>query len=264
MPLGAVLDAPAVPPSPRGRCSSPGSAGCGCPARRRGRRLRPPEDLRARGPDGGGVAALDRAAARGPAGSPRPRAALGYLAAESAGQCGPCMFGLPAIAADMTALAGGRGGAGGLARLRQRLDVDPRPRRVRAPGRGGAVAASALRVFADDVTRHAAGAPCACDRRARLPVPGRCDDPTERLAVDPIACRAHGLCAEMLPDLVRLDEWGYPILHARPGAPRTPPCGPRRRRGLPDARPAAAPGLVIDGEALMRHALWPWSRCLCT
>jgi ferredoxin len=33
-----------------------------------------------------------------------------------------------------------------------------------------------------------------------------------QLVVDPIACDAHGLCAELLPELVRLDEWGYPIL----------------------------------------------------
>jgi ferredoxin len=33
-----------------------------------------------------------------------------------------------------------------------------------------------------------------------------------RLTVDPIACRAHGLCAELLPELVDLDEWGYPIV----------------------------------------------------
>jgi ferredoxin len=32
------------------------------------------------------------------------------------------------------------------------------------------------------------------------------------LKVDPIMCRAHGLCAELLPELIRLDEWGYPIL----------------------------------------------------
>ncbi|MBV9920078.1 MAG: ferredoxin [Pseudonocardia sp.] len=38
----------------------------------------------------------------------------------------------------------------------------------------------------------------------------------EKLAVDPIACRAHGLCAELLPDLIRLDEWGYPILDPDP------------------------------------------------
>ena len=33
-----------------------------------------------------------------------------------------------------------------------------------------------------------------------------------RLAVNPIACHAHGLCAELLPEVVELDEWGYPIL----------------------------------------------------
>lgn len=33
-----------------------------------------------------------------------------------------------------------------------------------------------------------------------------------RLRVDPIACTAHGICAELLPELIRLDDWGYPIL----------------------------------------------------
>jgi ferredoxin len=33
-----------------------------------------------------------------------------------------------------------------------------------------------------------------------------------RLAVDPIACTGHGVCAELLPEGVRLDEWGYPLL----------------------------------------------------
>ncbi|MGH3796965.1 MAG: ferredoxin [Pseudonocardiaceae bacterium] len=36
------------------------------------------------------------------------------------------------------------------------------------------------------------------------------------LRVDPIACRAHGLCAELLPEAIGLDEWGYPLLTARP------------------------------------------------
>jgi ferredoxin len=33
-----------------------------------------------------------------------------------------------------------------------------------------------------------------------------------RLRLDPIQCEAHGLCAELLPEQVSLDEWGYPIL----------------------------------------------------
>lgn len=36
-----------------------------------------------------------------------------------------------------------------------------------------------------------------------------------RLRVDPIACRAHGLCSELLPELIELDEWGYPIIGDR-------------------------------------------------
>lgn len=35
---------------------------------------------------------------------------------------------------------------------------------------------------------------------------------TLRMELDPIACSGHGLCAELLPELIRLDEWGYPIL----------------------------------------------------
>jgi ferredoxin len=37
-----------------------------------------------------------------------------------------------------------------------------------------------------------------------------------RLRVDPIACTGHGICAEMLPELIRLDDWGYPILDDAP------------------------------------------------
>jgi ferredoxin len=36
------------------------------------------------------------------------------------------------------------------------------------------------------------------------------------LRVNPIACDAHGLCAELLPELIQLDDWGYPIVDGRP------------------------------------------------
>jgi ferredoxin len=35
---------------------------------------------------------------------------------------------------------------------------------------------------------------------------------SQRLRVNPITCEAHGLCAELLPELIRLDDWGYPII----------------------------------------------------
>jgi ferredoxin len=34
----------------------------------------------------------------------------------------------------------------------------------------------------------------------------------QRLVVDWPRCDAHGLCAELLPELVTLDEWGYPVV----------------------------------------------------
>jgi ferredoxin len=37
-----------------------------------------------------------------------------------------------------------------------------------------------------------------------------------RLKVNPIACEAHGMCAEVLPEWISVDEWGYPIVDERP------------------------------------------------
>jgi len=39
------------------------------------------------------------------------------------------------------------------------------------------------------------------------------------LRVNPIACEAHGVCAELLPELITLDPWGYPILAPGPVPP---------------------------------------------
>jgi ferredoxin len=41
-----------------------------------------------------------------------------------------------------------------------------------------------------------------------------------RLQVNPIMCKAHGLCAELVPELICLDEWGYPLLDPRPVPPK--------------------------------------------
>jgi ferredoxin len=34
--------------------------------------------------------------------------------------------------------------------------------------------------------------------------------------VNPIACEAHGMCAELLPERITLDEWGYPVIDDGP------------------------------------------------
>jgi ferredoxin len=37
-----------------------------------------------------------------------------------------------------------------------------------------------------------------------------------KLKVNPVACSGHGVCAEMLPEMISLDEWGYPVLADKP------------------------------------------------
>jgi ferredoxin len=35
------------------------------------------------------------------------------------------------------------------------------------------------------------------------------------ITVDPVACDAYGYCAELLPEAIALDEWGYPMVDNR-------------------------------------------------
>ena len=39
---------------------------------------------------------------------------------------------------------------------------------------------------------------------------------SRRLTVDPIACSGHGACAELFPEGIVLDDWGYPMIDERP------------------------------------------------
>ena len=65
-----------------------------------------------------------------------------------------------------------------------------------------------------------------------------------KLRVNPMTCDGHGLCAELLPELIRLDDWGYPILEDQE-VPR--PLEAHARRAV-----AACPTLAL---ALEQHAL---------
>ena len=57
-----------------------------------------------------------------------------------------------------------------------------------------------------------------------------------RIRVNPIECLGHGLCAELLPELIRLDEWGYPIINPEP----VPPDLQEHARRAADACPTLA------------------------
>ena len=67
-----------------------------------------------------------------------------------------------------------------------------------------------------------------------------------RLRADPVACDAFGYCAELLPERITLDEWGYPVVDGRPVEPHLVELATRAaaecpRRALHLER-AAAPG----------------------
>jgi ferredoxin len=57
-----------------------------------------------------------------------------------------------------------------------------------------------------------------------------------RLRVNPIMCEAHGLCIELLPELIRRDDWGYPIVDQ----PEVPPDLEGLARKAADACPTLA------------------------
>jgi NADH:ubiquinone oxidoreductase subunit F (NADH-binding) len=97
---------------------------------------------------------------------------LRYLAGESAAQCGPCMFGLPAIAEDFERLAvGARDSADALARLHRRLGVITGRGACAHPDGAVRFAASALRTFDQDLCAHVSGHPCPWAGRTSLPLP---------------------------------------------------------------------------------------------
>jgi ferredoxin len=42
---------------------------------------------------------------------------------------------------------------------------------------------------------------------------------TSRIVVNPIACVGHGICAELFPERITLDDWGYPVVDPAPIPP---------------------------------------------
>jgi NADH:ubiquinone oxidoreductase subunit F (NADH-binding) len=96
-----------------------------------------------------------------------------YLADETAGQCGPCMFGLPALADAMAELGyhGGRGDA--RERISRLIPLIEGRGACRHPDGATQLAASSLDAFAYDAHRHDQHGPCfGVGRPPILPIPG--------------------------------------------------------------------------------------------
>lgn len=94
-----------------------------------------------------------------------------YLARESAGQCGPCVYGLRAIAETMTRVAASQADRGDLARLNRWTAMVQDRGGCRHPDGAITNVTSALDAFADDLDGHLRGRHCAGWRQASLPVP---------------------------------------------------------------------------------------------
>jgi NADH:ubiquinone oxidoreductase subunit F (NADH-binding) len=96
---------------------------------------------------------------------------LDYLAGESAGQCGPCAFGLRAVADTMQKIADGRHDAADLQRLDRWVQEIPGRGACSYPDGVVRFAASALRVFDTEVERHGARGRCLTGEPPPMPLP---------------------------------------------------------------------------------------------
>ncbi|WP_155859402.1 NADH-ubiquinone oxidoreductase-F iron-sulfur binding region domain-containing protein [Cellulomonas sp. KRMCY2] len=127
------------------------------------------DDLRALGLSvGAGVVAPIPSSACGVA---ETAAIAGYLAAMSARQCGPCHFGLPALADSMGRLADGDAPSGERTRLLADLQAVAGRGACHHPDGVTRLVASAIATFDSDVAEHAAGRLCGGAHRRTVPVP---------------------------------------------------------------------------------------------
>ena len=94
--------------------------------------------------------------------------AASYLASQSAGQCGPCSNGLPALADAMAEIAFGQSGPDVLGWAERLMGLVTGRGACHLPDGTAGLVASALRVFAADLRRHAELGPCS--RVGRAPV----------------------------------------------------------------------------------------------
>jgi len=146
-----------------------GYHGSWLPARLAGQLALSNEDLRPAGAAAGAgvVAALPA----GRCGLAETARVARYLALESAGQCGPCLNGLPRIATALAELAGTSPGNLVINDLERWGGLTSGRGACHHPDGAVRFVRSALRVFAPEIRRHQAGTCTATDGRPFLPAP---------------------------------------------------------------------------------------------
>ncbi|WP_354638349.1 NADH-ubiquinone oxidoreductase-F iron-sulfur binding region domain-containing protein [Kitasatospora camelliae] len=137
-----------------------------------------------------------------------------WMADETAGQCGPCYLGLPALAKAVEEVVRGGG--------RAALDVvETRMREVTGrgacshPDAASRFLASALEVFDDDLQMHSYQyGGCGRPVQDVLPMPEM--ESAGSIVVDWTLCEAHGLCTSVLPEVISLAPDGFPSAAVMP------------------------------------------------
>ncbi|MBL1112083.1 ferredoxin [Streptomyces sp. 110] len=153
-----------------------------------------------------------------------------WLAAETAGQCGPCFIGLPALADAIGQVERG-GGQSSIDNVRAYVNSVKKRGACSHPDGTAGFVTTALDAFPEEFEAHALGAGCGRPTMGVLPLPEdalplalppaplnpaarderRQRGPTEKLLVDWSLCQGHGLCADILPpEVLTLGIDGYP------------------------------------------------------
>ncbi|MFE7400915.1 NADH-ubiquinone oxidoreductase-F iron-sulfur binding region domain-containing protein [Streptomyces sp. NPDC057557] len=140
------------------------------------------------------------------------------LAAETAGQCGPCKLGLPAAAGGLSDVLNS-GGPAALEALRKVTRAVKGRGACKHPDGSARFLTSTLSAFTDDLAAHVLDGGCGRETLGVLPLPAPGRQRVEesipsggRLAVDWSLCQGPGLCADIGPELFGLGPDGYPAL----------------------------------------------------
>jgi NADH:ubiquinone oxidoreductase subunit F (NADH-binding) len=98
-----------------------------------------------------------------------------WMAGENAGQCGPCVNGLPAIAQGMRTLVAGDPGGRAEQQVRRWIEMVKGRGLCKHPDGAARFVSSSLDTFADEIERHRTRGPCAATHAPRIlatPRPG--------------------------------------------------------------------------------------------
>lgn len=136
-----------------------------------------------------------------------------WMAGESAQQCGPCVWGLAGLAEQLEALSASGDQAAYDAVFSHIRGVVGRGACSHPDGTSRFVE-SALTTFDEDVSEHVLGNGCGRPVLGVLPLSNEATPQT--LIVDWTLCRGHGLCADVLPDVIQLGPDGFPMAARMP------------------------------------------------